>query len=486
MPETTTLRPRVRTAVRPLTDWRTLVRLGYLLTGLPMAFVTGYLLLFALPLSIVIAVASTVLPLVLTSIIRAISAVLDRIFRLIVRHPLFDPNRPLPPARVDRLRRRVIDPAGWLVLVLPVAWGVAAVERFLAGRLADTDIPSPYLLSAPSTGDTVAAWYRGRTARAATWRDLGFAVLAVPLGLIWAASVYLMFIAPVLLASTLIWYWFAPGAAADLGETIGIHADTLPKVLLVGGIGLVAVPILIGPLRVIARARARLAARLLDVDPYAEVNRRLAAQVTEQRTARAAAVRVADSEQQRIERDLHDGAQQRLVALALDLSRAKRKFTTDPEQAYALVDEAQQEAKRAIVELRNLARGIRPPILTDRGLDAAISALAGRASVPIEVDVRLPQRPPPPVESAAYFVVAEALTNVDKHAQAERAAIWVTRTGDRLVIEIRDNGRGGAAASGHSGLTGLADRVASLDGSLQITSPVGGPTIIHAELPCES
>jgi signal transduction histidine kinase len=295
-----------------------------------------------------------------------------------------------------------------------------------------------------------------------------------------------MFIAPVLLASALIWYWFAPSASADLGEVIGIHADTLPKVLLVGAIGLLAVPILIGPLRVIARARARLAARLLDVDPYAEVNRRLAAQVTEQRTARAAAVRVADSEQQRIERDLHDGAQQRLVALALDLSRAKRKFTTDPEQAYALVDEAQQEAKRAIVELRNLARGIRPPILTDRGLDAAISALAGRASVPIEVDVRLPHRPPPPVESAAYFVVAEALTNVDKHAHAERAAVWVTRVGDRLIIEVRDNGRGGAVASGHSGLTGLADRVASLDGSLQITSPDGGPTIIHAELPCES
>jgi signal transduction histidine kinase len=150
------------------------------------------------------------------------------------------------------------------------------------------------------------------------------------------------------------------------------------------------------------------------------------------------------------------------------------------------VDQAQQEAMRAIGELRDLARGIRPPILTDRGLDAAISALAGRASVPIEVDVRLPDRPPPPVESAAYFVVAEALTNVDKHARADRASVWITRAADRLVVEIRDNGQGGATAAGSSGLTGLADRVASLDGSLQITSPAGGPTIIHAELPCES
>jgi signal transduction histidine kinase len=311
-------------------------------------------------------------------------------------------------------------------------------------------------------------------------------LLNMVLGLLWAAAAYIGFIAPVVLASAVVFYPFSSRASADIGGVIFIHADTLPQALLVSAIGLIAVTVLAGPLQVIARARSRLASRLLGVDQYAEENRRLEAQVTEQRTARAAAVRVADNEQQRIERDLHDGAQQRLVALALDLSRAKRKFATDPEQAYALVDEAQQEAKRAIVELRNLARGIRPPILTDRGLDAAISALAGRASVPIEVDVRLPQRPPPPVESAAYFVVAEALTNVDKHAQADRAAVWVTLTGDRLVVEIRDDGRGGAMASGHSGLTGLADRVASLDGSLQITSPAGGPTIIHAELPCES
>jgi signal transduction histidine kinase len=477
---TTTIRPRVRDAVRPLTEWRTLQLIGYLLTGLPVAAISAYLLLYALPLSLLIAVLTIVVPMMLATVLRAGTLVLDGVFRLIVRTRLFDPNRP---SRLARLRARIADPAAWLVLVLPLAWATAAVERRLARGLAQTQIPSPY--QAPR-GPTLASWYRSRASRAATWRDLGYLLLTIPLGLVWAAAAYLLFIVPLLLSTTLFWYWVAPGQAAEMTQVIRLRADTLPMALLATALGLVALPVLLHPLRAIGQARARLAAWLLDVNPHAELARRLAVQVGEQRTKRATAVRVADTEQQRIERDLHDGAQQRLVALALDLSRAKRKFASDPEQAYALVDEAQQEAMRAIVELRDLARGIRPPILTDRGLDAAISALAGRASVPIEVDVRLPDRPPAPVESAAYFVVAEALTNVDKHAGADRASIWVTRDNDRLVVEIRDNGRGGAAPSGRSGLTGLADRVASLDGSLRITSPVGGPTIIHAELPCES
>jgi signal transduction histidine kinase len=477
------MRPRVREVVRPLTEWRTLLLICYLVAGLPVAALAAYPLVVALVLSLFVAVLTTVVPLMLATIVRAGAVVLDRTFRLIVRTGLFDPGRPLPPARLTRLRARIVNPAGWLVLVLPVVWAAAAAERRLAGILAGTRIPSPY--QGPS-GDTLAAWYRSRAARAATWRDLGYVLLTIPLGLVWAASAYLLFVVPLLLSTTVLWYWVAPDQASGISEVIGLSADTLPMALLVTAIGLVAVPVLLHPLRAIGRARARLAAWLLDVNPHAELARRLAGQVSEQRAKRATAVRVADSEQQRIERDLHDGAQQRLVALALDLSRAKRKFSSDPEQAYALVDEAQQEAMRAIVELRNLARGIRPPILTDRGLDAAISALAGRASVPIEVDVRLAVRPPPPVESAAYFIVAEALTNVDKHAAADRAAVWVTRADDRLVVEIRDNGQGGATQSGRGGLAGLADRVSSLDGSLRITSPAGGPTIIHAELPCES
>jgi signal transduction histidine kinase len=158
----------------------------------------------------------------------------------------------------------------------------------------------------------------------------------------------------------------------------------------------------------------------------------------------------------------------------------------DPEQARALLDEAHDEAKRALGELRNLARGIHPAVLTDRGLDAALSALAGRSAVPVEVSVELPRRPPPAVESAAYFVVAEALVNVARHAAARRAVVRVTTRDARLIVEVSDDGVGGADPRAGSGLAGLADRVTAVDGSFSVSSPAGGPTVIRAELPCES
>jgi signal transduction histidine kinase len=474
----------LRRALRPLADWRTPVQVGYLLSSLPVALLTSYLLLYALPLSLLFAVLTIVLPLVPLTAIRIVAVILDGAARLILRNRIFSPDRPLPPGRaLARLRARAADPAAWLTLVLPLAWAMAAVERALARWLGRADFPTPYR---PPTAPTISGRYRDRAAQPATWRDLAYVVLAIPVSLLGVAAVYLAVIAPLILTTTLFWYAIDADDAMEISSAIGMTADTPLESLLVSVIGVLALAVLIHPLRMIARARARLAQALLGPNPHAELARRLATQVGEQRQKRVAAVQVADDEQRRIERDLHDGAQQRLVALALDLSRARRKFGTDPEQAYALVEHAQQEAMRAITELRDLARGIRPPILSDRGLDAAISALAGRASVPVEVDVRLPQRPPAPVESAAYYVVAEALTNVDKHARAERASVWIARAEDCLVVEIRDNGRGGAAPAGRSGLSGLADRVASLDGSLRITSPAGGPTIIHAELPCES
>ncbi|HEX8928783.1 MAG TPA: ATP-binding protein, partial [Actinomycetota bacterium] len=173
-------------------------------------------------------------------------------------------------------------------------------------------------------------------------------------------------------------------------------------------------------------------------------------------------------------------------ALAMDLGMAREKFGRDPEQARALLDEAHEEAKRALTELRNLARGIHPAVLTDRGLDAAISALAGRSTVPVEASVELARRPPPTVESAAYFVVAEALANVAKHAAARRAAVRIHRDDGHLVVEVRDDGVGGANPRAGSGLAGLADRVAAVDGRFTVSSPAGGPTVIRAELPCES
>ena len=209
----------------------------------------------------------------------------------------------------------------------------------------------------------------------------------------------------------------------------------------------------------------------------------MAARIGELETSRARVVDAAETERRRIERDLHDGAQQRLVSLAMELGRARAKFGSDPEAAEAIVGQAHEQAKEALTELRNLVRGVHPPVLSDRGLDAALSGLAALSPVPVTVRVDLAERPPPAVEAIAYFVVAEALTNVAKHAKASRALVTVSRTGDLLNVAISDDGIGGASLAGR-GLSGLAARTAGIDGRLLVTSPDGGPTVIEAVLPC--
>ena len=200
-------------------------------------------------------------------------------------------------------------------------------------------------------------------------------------------------------------------------------------------------------------------------------------------SSRQRAVDSAQAERSRIERDLHDGAQQRLVSLAMTLGRAKSRLAAD-DAARPLIDEAHQEAKMAIAELRDLTRGLQPPVLSDRGLDAALSALAARSPVPVQVDVDMSHRPSPTVEAIAYFVVAEALTNVAKHSGARHATVSAKRVDNTLHVLIRDDGMGGADPSG-SGITGIADRIAGVDGTLTLESPVGGPTVVSVVLPCE-
>ena len=202
-------------------------------------------------------------------------------------------------------------------------------------------------------------------------------------------------------------------------------------------------------------------------------------------TTRAGAVDVQDTEARRIERDLHDGAQARLVALGMNLGMAEQRLAADPEAARGLLTEARLGVEEALRELRELARGIHPPVLTDRGLEAAIAALAHRSAVPVFVTAELPERPPAAVETAAYFVAAEALTNAAKHAGASRIEVRIVREPRALVVEVVDDGRGGADPSG-SGLTGLRRRVEALDGKLSVVSPPGGGTTLHAELPCAS
>jgi signal transduction histidine kinase len=201
--------------------------------------------------------------------------------------------------------------------------------------------------------------------------------------------------------------------------------------------------------------------------------------------SRARGVDAAEAERRRIERDLHDGAQQRLVAVAMSLGRAKSKFDQDPQAVRELIDEAHSDAKLAVSELRDLARGIYPAVLGDRGLDAALSAQAAKSPIPVDVSVDVDPRPPAAVETTAYFIVGETLTNIAKHAGATEATVKVWRTDDHVVVEITDNGHGGAEVRPGGGLAGLADRAATIDGVITVVSPVGGPTVIRADLPCQ-
>ena len=212
---------------------------------------------------------------------------------------------------------------------------------------------------------------------------------------------------------------------------------------------------------------------------------RLARRVETLETTRLGAVEEQDAELRRIERDLHDGAQARLVALGLSLGMAEQKFRTDPEQAEKLVAEARAGVAEALTELRDLARGIHPPVLADRGIGAALDTLADRSPLPTTVHVELPGRPPARVETAAYFVAAEALANAAKHSGADRVEISVGQRDGILAVEITDDGAGGADPAG-GGLSGLRRRVEALDGTLTVESPAGGPTTIRAELPCAS
>ncbi|WP_170307609.1 sensor histidine kinase [Janibacter terrae] len=209
----------------------------------------------------------------------------------------------------------------------------------------------------------------------------------------------------------------------------------------------------------------------------------LAARVDTLTDSRREAVDSVEAERRRIERDLHDGPQQRMVSIAMTLGMAKEAIHRDPDAAAELVDEAHRSAKEAIVEMRHVARGIVPPILADRGLEAALPALAARSAVPTSVDVRDVGRLDPTTEAIAYFVVSEALTNVAKHSGAAHAEVDVTTNDGHLVAVVTDDGRGGADPGLGTGLTGLRQRLTAVDGTLDVSSPNGGPTRLTATLP---
>jgi signal transduction histidine kinase len=371
---------------------------------------------------------------------------------------------------------------GVFVLALTVlAWrGGAWLERRWVRAMLGVEIPDPYR-PAPSGSP----WRRARVVASdpATWKDLAYLVVLFPLGLLWFVVTLTLWTAALGLLTAPLWYWIpADGGAALIadGDRGLLVIDTLPEALLAMVVGAGLCVAAAWAVKGMAAAHGAVALALLGPSQH-----QLQARVDALQASRDRAVDTAEAERRRIERDLHDGAQQRLVALAMDLGMARAKLESDPAAGAALVGEAHEEAKRALAELRDLARGIHPAVLADRGLDAAISALAARSPVPVGVEVAT-GRLPGPVESAAYFVVAEALANAAKHAGATEIGVRITRHRDLLVVEVIDDGAGGADPAKGTGLRGLADRVAAVDGCLTVTSPAGGPTVIRAELPCGS
>jgi signal transduction histidine kinase len=360
-----------------------------------------------------------------------------------------------------------------LVAVVWVANLGARAERARFALLLGVDIPAP----AP-VPDEPKGWRRLNLLFLArsTWLPSVYAVVRFPLSVIEAAMVTVVWALGFALIALPAYNGALPGGHAHLGA---FALNNLAWVALAVAIG---VGLLLGapPLtRALAAGDAVVTRWLLGPGRRA----RLTERIGELETSRAGVVDAAETERRRIERDLHDGAQQRLVSLAMDLGRARAKFASDPKAAEAIVGQAHEQAKEALTELRNLVRGVHPPVLSDRGLDAALSGLAALSPVPVAVQVDLPDRPSASVEAIAYFVVAEALTNVAKHAKASRALVTVTRSGDLLNVAVSDDGVGGASLAGQ-GLSGLAARVAGVDGRLLVTSPDGGPTVIEAVLPC--
>jgi signal transduction histidine kinase len=310
----------------------------------------------------------------------------------------------------------------------------------------------------------------------ATWGVIGYGLMR-PLVSTVALTVTLAAWAAGLVALGLPFYSrYLPSGGMEFGDTVLRGTPTMVTAGVAGLALLLAAPQLA---RGFAGLDVAMSRRLLG--PPSD----LAARVAELEISRERVVDAAEAERRRIERDLHDGAQQRLVALAMELGRAKARFADDPEAARVLVEAAHSQAKEALSELRNLVRGVHPPVLTERGLDAALSGVAALCPVPVEVHVDVPVRPKASVEAVAYFVVAEALTNVAKHSRAHHAKVVVEGHGypGTLNVMISDDGIGGANVHG-PGLSGLADRVSGVDGRLSVESPSGGPTIIAAELPC--
>ncbi|MDR3545927.1 MAG: sensor domain-containing protein [Candidatus Limnocylindrales bacterium] len=379
----------------------------------------------------------------------------------------------------------------WLIGIPIIGLGIefsrlfARVERW---RMTLVDrrplLPHPYRpFDGPPRrpfGPWVRAWAETEFLDANRWRDVVYSLVLAPLAALeFAVAVGLWAAAIGLIAAPLVLAGLRSIGVGPLLEDVPVAWDTAVVVAMI--IGLALVPVAASVSRGLMLMHRAVVEGLLCVSPSAALRQ----EVERLRGSRSAAVELEASELRRIERDLHDGAQQRLVMLTIDLGLAAERLDRDPASARVLVVEAQDQARQALAELRDLVRGIAPAILLDRGLVAALGAIAGRCPVPTIVQSTLPAgtRLPDAMERTAYFVVAEALANVAKHASAGRCEIRCRAEERGLVVEVWDNGAGGARILPTGGLSGLAGRVEALDGSLEVESPPGGPTLVRAVIP---
>ncbi|RSM55972.1 histidine kinase [Amycolatopsis sp. WAC 01376] len=366
----------------------------------------------------------------------------------------------------------------FVLLMCPFGVGIPAVphalklirypvnfERRRAARLLDEPIPEPYRSENPVTDPASRRDLAWLAFHAATGFIIGIFAIAFPLGGVRQV------------VTAFIWPAIPGGVQSSLGFMV--TSWPMAALSLITGVGMIALVFLYPRL---ARWQASIARKLLAPAPGVVLTDR----VVELAASRAAALEAHGAELRRLERDLHDGTQARIAAVVLQLGIADSIFEKDPRKARELLGKAQDTATGALAELRSVVRSIYPPLLTDRGLDGAVTALADRCPVPCTVDVLSSSRRPAAVEAAAYFVVAEMLTNITKHSGAEHAWITLNGTADTLFIEIRDDGHGGADESGGSGLSGIRKRAEAFDGTLQLSSPAGGPTVLKVELPCGS
>jgi signal transduction histidine kinase len=360
----------------------------------------------------------------------------------------------------------------------------AGLHRAWAARLLGVEVDRPYRPRPP--GGWLAR-VRGIARDPATWRDAAWVLLNA------SVATALRLIPPILFVTAVaalvfpaVWPYLPP---TDDPNWVGLVKVTGPGAVpaplgafLVAFQGLLVMVLWWWASPRLARADARLARWLLAPTERS----RLASRVRQLAETRAETVDTQAAELRRIERDLHDGVQARLVSLGMSLGMADELVGRDPAAARELLAEARRATTEALSELREVVRGIHPPVLADRGLDGAVQALALAVPLPTEVEIDIPARLPAPVESAAYFAVAETLTNVIKHSQADRSWVRLRHADGRLAMEVGDDGRGGADPAAGSGLLGIQRRLAAFDGTLAVTSPPGGPTVVTMELPCES